>query len=179
MGRIDKHHKGLDILLDAIKILLYKGKINNFYLSLYGTGFEKDINWLLESIKTLPSDVISYKGPVYGKEKDLVFKESNLFILTSRYEGMPMGVLEALSYGLPCILTPGTNFADEVDKQKAGWKVELSAKRIAETIEFALNDYNLNNKILVSNAIDLAKQYAWEKISNESICEYRKVLDGM
>ena len=41
--------------------------------------------------------------------------EFDLFIHTFRFEGHPIAVLEALSYGIPCLLTPGTNMAGEVE----------------------------------------------------------------
>ena len=38
--------------------------------------------------------------------------DKHIYILTSRYEGMPLTVLEALSCGCPCLITSQTNMED-------------------------------------------------------------------
>ena len=58
--------------------------------------------------------VLKLCGPIAGADKKKVLKDADLFLHTSRSEGHPMGVLEALAYGIPCLLTPGTNMASEV-----------------------------------------------------------------
>ena len=42
-----------------------------------------------------------------------------------------MAVLEALAMGVPCLVTPGTNMADEIAAAEAGWAVEPTAAGIA------------------------------------------------
>ena len=135
MGRLDINHKGLDILFDALR-LCEKNAIN-FHVDFYGKMYDEQRSYVEKNMKSLAS-IASYKGIVGGLEKNEVYKHADLFILTSRYEGMPMGVLEALSYGIPCVLTPGTNMADVVANASAGWKCELNAKSIAETIKKAI-----------------------------------------
>ena len=176
IGRIDIHHKGLDVLLEAIHILINKNMDNKFHLTIYGNGLENDVNWLSKALSTISPDFISFKGPIYGRDKEEVLKSSDIFILTSRYEGMPMGVLEALSYGLPCLLTPGTNLTSDIEKFNAGWRSNFSAQDIADTIEYALNDFYKNNKILIENAQLLAKQYSWERIAQHSVSEYKRII---
>lgn len=121
-------------------------------------------------------DLIEYKGGIYGDEKERRLREADLFILTSRYEGMPMGVLEALSYGIPCILTPGTNMADEIDDVKAGWVSPLDASQIARTIKKAVEEYREGPDQFKANAYNLSKDYYWEKIARDSVHSYQSVL---
>ena len=59
---------------------------------------------------------------------------SDMFILTSRHEGFPMSILEALSYGLPVLITKGTNMTDLVHKASAGWTCETDPIEIAKTL---------------------------------------------
>ena len=49
---------------------------------------------------------MTFRSPVDGHEKEALFKQSDIFILPSYSEGFPLSVLEAMSYGLPLIVTP-------------------------------------------------------------------------
>ncbi|MBD2508806.1 glycosyltransferase [Nostoc muscorum FACHB-395] len=64
--------------------------------------------------------------------------EFDLLIHTFRFEGHPIAVLEALSYGIPCLLTPGTNIAGEVEAAGAGWSVEDTPAAIAKGMQDVL-----------------------------------------
>lgn len=167
IGRIAFNHKGLDYLIDALKLLKDSSE-KDFYLSIYGNEKDPDVERLKQALAIL-QDVASYKGGVYGDDKDNVFKEADAFILTSRYEGMPMGVLEALTYGVPCILTPGTNMADEIVESGAGWKAELHAESIADTIIKAVNDMRKDCLVYQKAAYNLSKKYDWRIIAKKSL----------
>jgi glycosyltransferase involved in cell wall biosynthesis len=50
-------------------------------------------------------NIIEYAGWVTGENKDSLFLTSDVFILPSYHEGMPVSILEAMSYGLPVLST--------------------------------------------------------------------------
>lgn len=175
LGRIDMYHKALDILLDAIEILnTYKSE-DRIHISFYGTGNEKNLKWFETRIRKL-SAIADFYGPAYGETKLAVFKKSHIFILTSRYEGMPMGVLEALSFGIPCIVTPGTNMGEIICKNNAGWSTCLNSKDIAHCIIQAVEEYRGCNECYQKASRSLAAQFNWEKIAIQSIRVYEKYL---
>lgn len=175
LGRMDVDNKGLDILFDALD--LCKIEQLNIKVNFYGKQYDKTGKYVTDRIKELDS-IASYNGIVKGEEKDFVLKNADIFILTSRSEGMPMGVLEALSNGIPCILTPRTNMAYEVEDAHAGWKCELNAKSIAETIKKAISEYKTDPSYYKTNAIALSKKYTWDKIAEKSIEEYKKIINS-
>ena len=127
-----------------------------------------DLQYLQDRLLELDSIAV-YCGGVYGKDKQKVLKEADAFILTSRFEGMPMGVLEALTYGVPCILTPGTNMADDLSQFGAGWKAEFNANSVAEIIIKAVNDLKNNYKYHHEAAYKLSKTFDWNKISKQHV----------
>ena len=179
LSRIDYYYKGIDILLEKIFQIKNYIEENNIYFEIYGreAGNAKgSIEKLIKKIKEIKSKNIQYKGAIYGEEKEKVFKNADLFILPSRSEGMPMVVLEALSYGLPCILTKETNLLKEILEGDCGWEFSLNSKRneLKEILENYkkkdLEEYNLNIKKLLENKFNL------KNIAELSIMEYEKII---
>ena len=176
IGRIDMIHKGNDKLIEAMQILKSEG-YNKCKVTVYANPNDPDLPIFKKQIANM-EDLIEYKGGIYGDEKERRLREADLFILTSRYEGMPMGVLEALSYGIPCIITPGTNMADEIDDIKAGWVSPLDSSQIAQTIKKAVEKYSEESDQFRVNAYNLSKEYDWEKIARDSVHSYQSFLSN-
>lgn len=176
LGRIERVHKGLDILIEALKILK-KEKANKFvHISFYGDSLDKqELEWFKTAIEPLEY-ICNFYGSAYGEAKDRAYRNTDIFILTSRSEGMPMGVLEALSYGKPCLITPRTNMADIINKYNCGWVTELQPQTIAETIVKACEEYREKAESLFNNSLLAAKDFSWKEVAKKSIEEYRKII---
>lgn len=175
LGRYDVHHKGLDYLFDALDIL--DKKKCNIMVKFFGIGDEKQILYVRNRLANL--NIIDAKdyGAIYGDEKKKELELCNILLLTSRYEGSPMTVLDGFSYGNPCIVTPGTNVADEASNNQIGWKTELDAENIATTIIKAAEEYKKDwlgyyNRCR-QHVID---NYLWDKIASLSIAKYKEIL---
>ena len=91
-SRIDKD-KNIEFLIKSFS----KDKMLNHKLIILGEGSEKKY---LESIAT---SNVKFYGHVNDVEKFML--NSSVFISSSYSEGLPMAVIEAISYGLPCILS--------------------------------------------------------------------------
>lgn len=176
IGRIDIHHKGLDYLIQALKLTTSNSFSVTAHFSLYGTGNQREIDWLNKNLKDI-SDIVDYKGPVYGEDKYNILRNADLMILTSRYEGFPMGILEALSHGVPVIVTPYTNVADIIETATAGWVTPLSPEDIANTINIAVTNYKKDPAYYRSNALFLSHRFNWNTIAAKSLSAYRNCIE--
>ena len=106
IGRLDIETKGLDTLLETAKLL----KSESVKFRIRGPQLGSGYHWLKEQVvKYGLGDKVELSGSVFGDEKAELLKNASLFILLSRNEGVPVSVLEALSYGCPCIVTRETN----------------------------------------------------------------------
>ena len=176
MGRLDIHHKGLDLLLDACHIIRRELADAKTHLALHGPDADGSVRELRDRIATLGlDDLVSVGPPVSAASKAELLKQSDGFLHTSRYEGLPMAVLEALAHGVPCLLTPGTNMADEVARFGAGWKVEPTSAGVADGIKRALSE---NRDVWIEagrNARRLVEErYRWDIIGRKSVEQYRR-----
>lgn len=177
IGRLEPHLKGLDVLIKACSVASEVLRHSNSMVRIYGPGPKKNIEILHTLIADLDiEDVVEICGPVYDQAKEDVLRQADIFVHTSRSEGQPMSVLEALSYGVPCLLTPGTNMSSEVALEGAGWEVELSPDSVAEGIRNAL-DSKSNLSIMSKNARQLAeRKYTWSAVAEKSVGLYRQLL---
>jgi glycosyltransferase involved in cell wall biosynthesis len=171
VSRLDYYGKGLDILLPVIERLMKEGWRDKLHFEFYGNPDKK----VLAKLKNIEK-IASYKGFVKGEEKKYAFENADIIILPSRSEGMPMTLLESLSYGKPCIVTEMTNMADLFVDNKCGWKIDLNEKSIYETIIYAYYDYIKHRKDYFDRCISLANKYEWRNVAKASLDLYNSIL---
>jgi glycosyltransferase involved in cell wall biosynthesis len=175
IGRIAPYHKGLDLFINAcasIKAELTNAKVQ---VDIYGPDFEGGHKMIQDLILYHDlKDIININGPILGEEKKNAFLEADIFFHTSRFEGHPMSVLEALSYGLPCIVTPGTNMHEEIQSANAGWVAKENVNNIAEVILKAIRDQEKFNEIGNSSKI-LARKYDNSVIAQNALRNYKAI----
>lgn len=176
LGRLDIEIKGLDLLLDACVLVRTELRQRQARLELYGPKQKGSSHALAQRIAQLGlGDIVFLKPPIRGPEKAAVLQQADLLVLTSRTEGHPMAVLEALSYGVPCLLTPGTNMAEEVAAAGAGWQVAPTAEAIAGGLRQFLAADQKTLETLGANARRLAlEKYTWEQVAKRTVEAYRK-----
>lgn len=169
IGRYSIWQKGLDLLIQAIKKEKKVLEEHRIIFELYGpderTGSSQDIVELVKENKL--EKLVNINGPVFDAEKKKILLNSDFFIHTSRFEGMPMSVLEALSYGLPCVVTQGSNLRDDVEIYDAGWGAADKVEDIAKALKNVAQNLNLL-QVKGANSIELAKKYSWNSIAKES-----------
>ena len=180
IGRYDTHIKGLDLLVDAIKAKEELLRENKCVFNLYGphTEYSKsDIENLGNIIvENGISDLVFINGPVLDVEKKETLLNTDIFIQCSRTEAMPMGILESMSYGIPCLITKGTSLTAVLEKYDAGYSCETTVEGIASAIEKAVaQKYLLKEKS--NNAITLVKEsFLWDNVAKEAIENYKKLI---
>jgi glycosyltransferase involved in cell wall biosynthesis len=92
VGRLT-FQKNVSALIEALKYLP-----TNFQLSIVGDGPE--IKWL-KNLSTDYPQIVEFHPP--STDLSAMYRGANIFCLTSRWEGFPNVIAEALSYGLPCV----------------------------------------------------------------------------
>jgi len=177
IGRLDPYHKGLDVLLEACALVKPLLLSENASIEIYGPDHNDSVTFLARRISQLRlDDIVTLPGPILGEAKKLLLKRADVFIHTSRFEGHPMAVLEALAHGVPCLLTPGTNISQEVATAGAGWEVQLSPENIADGIIdiFAKRkDLPIFSKRARALAVD---KFSWQQIAKDQVAFYKRYL---
>ena len=129
----------------------------------------------LDKIDDLPGDKKTKLLMLFGVEKEKRLLEADLFIMTSRFEGLPMGLIEALSYGIPCAVTDGTYMDKEIKEYDAGWTSDTTIEGITRMLECICDKKQLYPE-KGGKARLLAHNYNWDVIAKRTHDEYMKLI---
>ncbi|MFM2361333.1 MAG: hypothetical protein RLZZ316_235 [Bacteroidota bacterium] len=116
-GRIDIYTKGLDVLLKAFTLFVKQHPHAELWV--IGDSNERtDLQDMAEDLGILRHT--TFFGSKFGEEKNNLLQQMQLFAHPSRNEGLPTAVLEAASFGIPCVVTEATNVGDFIRKYNCG-----------------------------------------------------------
>jgi len=187
LSKIDFYYKGMDLLMSVLNNSELKDLNINFTIYGYGESKNIDLNNIpkeekdILKLKSLINDnhniKISFKGPLFGKEKLNTIRNSDIYILTSRSEAMPLSITEALSLGVPCLVTEGTNMGDFVNRFNAGWVSKFNETDLLNTIKKAILEYRNSPEYYRDNAYKCFRWLSSKQIGKDSLKDYKKVID--
>lgn len=83
------------------------------------------------------ADRITFLGPLYGAEKAMMLRQSELLVLPSDWENFGIVVGEALAAGVP-VVASRTSPWETVEQHGCGWWIEPTIEALTRTLEFAL-----------------------------------------
>ena len=115
LGRLT-YPKNLERMLLVVKEL--QQKIPNVQVAIIGNGelYEDTNRWISEYHLENNVKMLGFQKDPYG-----ILKKSKLLILTSRWEGTPMVVLEALGLGVPVVSTPVDGVMELIKSEENGF----------------------------------------------------------
>ena len=155
--------KNQKFLIDSMKFLINEG-YNNVRLLLLGDGVL--LNDMKEYSKNLGiEDNIIFKG--YIKEVYNYYQVSDICVSSSRIEGLPFNIMEAMSTGLPVIASKIKGHIDLVTHGENGFLYEYNnVNEFCNYVEILYNDGNLLNSMRFSSH-NLSKKYSLESVFPE------------
>ena len=146
IGRLEEC-KGFDVLLRSMAELVNSREKTNIVATIVGRGSQEDqLKQLTEQLGL--QNVVRFTG--FLKNPYPTLRSANLFCLTSRYEGMPNVLIEAMALGVPVLATDCPHGPrDILENGKLGTLISKSdVASIADGIEAAMNpDSELDNRV--------------------------------
>ncbi len=150
--------KGFDLLLNALSSI--KDRFPDLHLAMFGTGPLKDDLTELRDKNGL-TDRIHFMG--YQEKPFQMIQAADALVLSSRREGFPSVVLEAMALKTPVIATPVGGVCELVEDGMNGYLVkEITQEAIAEAITRFVEHPEQHQTI-----IDNAYRIVYEKFSKE------------
>lgn len=163
VGRLD-NQKGFDILLNVWKKVTEKNV--KWKLQIVGSGDKEAI--LKEQARELGIEKYVEFIPA-TPEVAKYYRGASMYIMTSRFEGLPLVLIEAKQTGLPCISFDCPNGPDEVIRDGVDGKLipMQDENKMASTILELMNDRNRIKAYGREAIIDVKKRFSKETIIEE------------
>jgi glycosyltransferase involved in cell wall biosynthesis len=160
--------KGINLLIDAWKMLALKSQLQDWHLVIVGFGKEESLfeNHIRKVIKEnrLNNSITLLHGQ-YDKQMEACYTHATGFILPSFNEGASIAALNALAFSKPAILTEGCNVVDAY-AAGAAIKIETTAKSITEGMLLLINmptkeriEMGVRGRLLVED------KYSWKSVT--------------
>lgn len=172
-----KNNKNLLRLIQAIEIL----KAKNYNVKLTAVGRSMPNRKVSDDYVNLLDRAAEDKDYIkllnYMQKEELcdLYKNMDIFAMTSIHETFGLSYVEALSQGLPLIYTKGQGFDGFYEEGKVGFGVNaLDVEDIARGIESLIENYPR----LAQNVINLplSKSFDWNAIANRYYNLYNSIL---
>ncbi len=120
-------------------------------------------------------DFVVFHGQKNKSELPSFYSQADIFIFPSRKEGMPNAVLEAMSYGLPIVMTPCEGSDELIRGNGYVCNVDDFKDRI---IELSLSA-ELRNK-MGNKSIELVKKsFSWQKTADEYLALFERIKKSL
>lgn len=161
IGRLDKV-KGFADLITIMDILVDKD--SEIKLNIFGDGSEKESLQELIKEKHLEKNIKLWGFKKYTFIKDYL-KSSSLYLMTSLEESFGLVVIEAMSYGIPCIAFDSAKGVLDVINKDNGYLIKnRNIEEYSNTILKYLNLSNKEKKLLANNARNIASKYSFDNV---------------
>lgn len=172
------YKKGLELLLPALAKVRASGVALHFILA--GAG-EPEIQGLVDSL-IARHDMAGWThqaGFVEGPEKSAMLAASDVFVLPSQNENFGVSVVEALSAGLPALVSPFVYIAEEIGPSAALVVCDRSVEGIARALENLLGRNPAERLAADAEARALwARHFSPEVLRSRYVDFYRRVISG-
>lgn len=160
--------KGIRYLIEAFKQVKTDKK-------LVIAGGSSDTDSFTRELKDLAKDDdrIIFTGFVQGNLLDELYSNSYIYTLPSDLEGMPLSLLEAMSYGNCCLVSDIPECAEVVEDKALIFK-KSNVEDLREKLQVACNHPENVMRLKKEAADFVCKKYDWDDVAEKTRKLYRK-----
>lgn len=166
LGRIVPE-KGLRYLIEAFKQV-------NTDKKLVIAGGASDTNDFMNEIKNMAKgdNRIIFTDFVQGELLDELYSNSYIYALPSDLEGMPLSLLEAMSYGNCCLVSDIAECAEVVEDKAVTFR-KSDVLELKEKLQWLCDHPEEVQKYKMDAADFICKKYNWDDVVKRTIALYR------
>ncbi len=169
--------KNTFLILDILQELRKRNKIDKFEIVILGSGEDEKI--FIQKLAELKlSSYVKLLGSVENPAEHLV--DAFCYISTSRWEGLPLGILEAMAHGIPAVATNVTGNKDLVEDNKNGFLYEIEKpEEAADKIIKLSEDKELWKSFSEAASLKIKNNFSVEKMAEQTKQLYMKNINNI
>lgn len=161
--------KGVHYLIEAYKELDTDKKL----VIAGGSSHTKEYESELKALANGNENII-FTGFIQGKELDELYSNAYIYCLPSDLEGMPISLLEAMSYG-NCCLTSNIAECSEVCGENAVYFEQGNVQSLKSTLEELLKNEERVSKLKNTAARYILSRYNWDNVCDDTLKLYESI----
>lgn len=167
---VGRHHpqKGYDLLIEALRGLPVRWRC-------IGSGADLPAT---RELAAKAGVVAEFVERVATADMPSEYRAADVFVLSSRYEGHPKVLLEAMACGCPCVVTNGPGVGDEIENGVNGLVTPLDADALRAAVERMRGDQAEAARFGAAAADTVRRKYRLDVIADAEAALYRDLLDG-
>ena len=163
--------KGVFVLIDALKVVHERGY--NFHCTMMGGEGDVTVSKVKEIIEARGlADHIDVSGNKYGREKEIAFSDSDIFVIPTyyHYECMPLVIIEAMRHSLAVISTFEGAVPDLVEDGVNGFLVpQRNTTALADKLEVLIQDPDLRQKMGAAGRTRYEAQFTLDRFERRMV----------
>ena len=138
-------------------------------------GGSSDTNGYMDELRILAKgdDRIIFTGFVQGRLKHELYSNAYVYVLPSDLEGMPLSLLEAMSYG-NCCLTSDIDECTETVGDKAVAFIKGNVDDLRDKLQWLIDDSRAVEKYKETAADYILEKYNWDDVVEKTLVLYRE-----
>jgi glycosyltransferase involved in cell wall biosynthesis len=157
--------KGIHYLIEAYQNVKTEKK-------LVIAGGSSDTDDYLKKLKEIEGKNVIFTGFCQGQVLEELYSNAYIYCLPSDLEGMPLSLLEAMSYGNCCLVSDIPECADVVeDKAVTFAKGDVSS--LGDKLQMLCDDEKLVTRYKSEAADFICKKYDWDSVVERTVQLYR------
>ena len=159
--------KGLRYMVEAFELVKCDQK-------LVIAGGSSDTDDFLRELKAMAAgnDRILFTGFVQGQLLDELYSNAYLYVLPSDVEGMPLSLLEAMSYGNCCLVSDIPECVDVVEDHGLIFR-RADVDDLREKLQFACDNQTAVEAYKAQAAEFICGKYDWDSVVDQTLETYR------
>lgn len=160
--------------------VLYKLKKRGLEAQLVIAGPEKDVNYsaLMREMAELYGITENIVWHGFSSDVAALYQASDIFSLLSKKEGMPNAMLEAMSSGLPVVMTDISGVVDAVEHGVNGFIVSEDCEEISEVIVELLKSSELASTVSAAARDTITNTFSSEVVFNKQFQMFDHARNG-